>query len=90
MNDAHAVPEESGFAPFRYRGWNFLCGAVRDDDGLFWSIVMCELVWPSGLPVFLVQPTQPRKTEASARVQAQMHAMSWVDERTAAVHLLVR
>lgn len=90
MNDASAMIDESGFSPFRYRGWSFLCGAARDEDGLFWSITICELVSPSGMPFLLVKPTQPRHGEASARVQAQVQAMKWVDERTAAPHLLVR
>lgn len=90
MNDAHPLTDENGFTPFRYRGWNFLCSAIGDEDGHFWSVVMCELVWPSGMPVFLIQPSHPRNTKASALVQAQVQAMRWVDERTAPLHLLVR
>jgi hypothetical protein len=71
--------------PFSYHGWNFLCASVPDADHHFWSVVLCELSWPGGLPVVLCNPKPDASTEAAAE-HARLRAMSWVDERTIAVN----
>ncbi|MDM0113826.1 hypothetical protein QTI66_16825 [Variovorax sp. J22R133] len=83
MNDVERAPQPDSFEAFSYRGWSFLCTAVPDERGRFWSIVMCELTWPNGRPVVLAQPT-PSHSQARALVRARSRAVEWVKTRTAA------
>jgi hypothetical protein len=81
MNAFDPAPAPQDFEPFSYRGWNFLCAAVDDGNGLFWSIVICEMTWTSGLP-FVIAHATPSHSRGRALVRARSRAAQWVRART--------
>lgn len=77
-----AGQDASTSVPFEYRGWKFLCSAVRGGPAWFRAEVKCHAPSPSGAEVQLPPETHPYGTEAEAIRQAKHQAVSWVREHS--------
>lgn len=69
---------------FVYRGYHFLCSAVKEKPAQFRPVLIRRLGWPSEKMVVLFTDTDLCRTEAEALLHAERQAMKWADSRTAA------
>ena len=71
----------TGWTPFAYRGWAFLCGAREEEPDTFKPMTL--RLSDGGGQTALPPDTEAYGTEAEAVRHAEQQAMRWVNDRTA-------